>query len=160
MLASDIDFPSAARHTQPLLTLRALEISMCFSIPKTREHIAQPIGNRPPSPQKPLVLRIASQNIAREHTEITQNQQCENEDANPSPSADPFHNNQHQAKQKQCIIQLIASVSSRHKTAQKIHHSTAPFPTWSNMRASTSSRPFPFSAENGITGTSSGSKSV
>lgn len=156
----DIDFSSTARHTQPLLALRTFKIPMGLAIPKTQPRIFQTIRYRPPFAEKPLILCIARLNVAREHPKIAQNQQGKDEKAHPSPPSDPLDYHQQQAEQQQRIIELIAAVPSSHKPAQKIHHSTSPFPTWSNMIASTSSRPFPFSAENGITGTSSGSKSV
>lgn len=160
MRAGDIYLSPTARDTQTLLTVWALEIPMGFTILKTQTCIAQARTDRPPPTEEALIFRITHLNIAREHTEIAKQQKRQNEGAHPSPAGDPLNHQQHQTNQQQRIIQLVAAISPSHHAAQKIHHSASSFPAYANIISSTSSRPSPFSAENGITGTSSGNSSV
>ena len=70
------------------------------------------------------------------------------------------YHHEHAREQQKGIVQLVAAVASGHKTAKKVHYALSFPAAWSKIIASTSSRPMPFSAENGMTGTSSGRRSV
>ena len=130
MRAGDADLPFSARNTEPLLALGAFEIAVRFSVREAHARIAELDRNGSPPPQKLLILRIPSLDVARKDTEIAQDQQREDEHTHPVPASDPFNQNQRHAQQKQRIVKLIASIAPSHKTAEEIHCSEPSFPIY------------------------------
>ena len=121
MRAGDRDLAAALRDAQSLVTVRTFEVAMRFPILKAQHSIMQAARDRPPLLEEFLILGVARLNVAREHAEVAQDKQRENEHAHPVPLHHPFDHHENDREQQQRVVQLIAAVSACHKSAQKIH---------------------------------------
>src|SRR5699024_5888504 len=126
-----------ARHTQPLPALGALEIPMGLAVGKAHAGVSQTVLYRSPPAQELLVFRIARLDIAREHAEIAQDEQRQNEHAHPALAGEHLDHDQHQPEDQQRCIELVIAIAPCHETTQKVHYSGSSFLTWSKMSAST-----------------------
>ena len=82
--AGDVDLAPPTRHAQPLPALGALEIPMGLAVRKAHAGVSQTVLYRSPPAQELLIFRIARLDIAREHAEIAQDEQRQNEHAHPA----------------------------------------------------------------------------
>ena len=105
MRAGNHNLSLALWHAQALTALRALEIAVCLTVSETALCTANPVRYRTPPSHKLFILRIPRLNIAREHAEIAQAQQCENKYVHPRPAENARHDNECNAENEQRVIE-------------------------------------------------------
>ena len=101
MRAGDRDLAAALRDAQSLVTVRTFEVAMRFPILKAQHSIMQAARDRPPLLEEFLILGVARLNVAREHAEVAQDKQRENEHAHPVPLHHPFDHHENDREQQQ-----------------------------------------------------------
>ena len=115
------DFAFAPGDTDLLTTAGTLVDVMGFSVGQVSFPVIYFVFYFVLPGQEFLILGVARLNVAREHAEVAQDKQRENEHAHPVPLHHPFDHHENDREQQQRVVQLIAAVSACHKSAQKIH---------------------------------------